>query len=290
MDVDTQHLKAFVAIAQCGSFSSAAARLHLTQPAISKRMALLEQQVEARLFDRIGRHVHLSEAGQALLPRALTVLQEVEASYQDIAALQGRTAGRLSVAASHHIGLHYLPAHLREFTRSFPDVRLDLSFLDSEHAYEDIAQGRFDVALVTLAPEPDARFVQRQLWQDELRFVCGQRHPLAQRKSLTLRELCKHAAILPDAATYTTTLIKRLFDKQDLPLIAGMVANHLDTVKMLVSVGLGWGVLPGRLLDKQVKVLPLKHAPLLRPLGVIHHRQRNLSAAAQRFLAQLQRS
>jgi DNA-binding transcriptional LysR family regulator len=216
-------------------------------------------------------------------------LQEVEASYQDIAALQGRTVGSLSIAASHHIGLHYLPGHLREFTRSFPEIKLDLSFLDSEHAYEDVAQGRFDLALVTLAPEPDTRLAQRQLWQDELRFVCGAKHVLAQRKSLTLRELSKHPAILPDAATYTTTLIRRLFDKQDLPLNAGMVANHLDTVKMLVSVGMGWGVLPERLLDKQVKVLPLKHAPLLRPLGVIYHRQRNLSAAAQRFLAQLQK-
>jgi DNA-binding transcriptional LysR family regulator len=288
MSMDTQHLKAFVAIAQSGSFSAAAARLHLTQPAISKRMALLEQQVGARLFDRIGRQVHLSEAGQALLPRALTVLQEVEASYQDIAALKGSTVGTLSIAASHHIGLHYLPAHLRAFTRSFPDVRLDLSFLDSEHAYEDVAQGRFDLALVTLAPEPDARIAQRQLWQDELRFVCGTKHMLAQRRTLTLRELCKHPAILPDATTYTTTLIRRLFDKQDLPLTAGIVANHLDTVKMLVGVGLGWGVLPGSLLDRQVKVLPLKHAPLVRPLGVIYHRQRNLSGSAQRFLAQLQ--
>lgn len=287
--MDTQQLKAFVAIAQCGSFSAAAARLHLTQPAISKRMALLEQQVEARLFDRIGRQVRLSEAGHALLPRALTVLQEVEASYQDIAALQGRTVGTLSIAASHHIGLHYLPAHLREFTRTFPEIRLDLSFLDSEHACEDVAQGRFDLALVTLAPEPDARLTQLQLWQDELRFVCGAKHALAQRRSLTLRELSKHPAILPDATTYTTTLIRRLFDKQDLPLVSGMVANHLDTVKMLVSVGMGWGVLPGRLLDRQVKVLPLKHPPLLRPLGVIYHRQRSLSAAAQRFLAQLQK-
>jgi DNA-binding transcriptional LysR family regulator len=287
--MDTQQLRTFVAIAHSGSFSATALQLHLTQPAISKRVALLEQQMGAPLFDRIGRHVQLTAAGQALLPHALAVLHEVEISHQAIAALQGQTSGTLSLAVSHHIGLHYLPAKLRDFMRAFPAIKLDLHFLDSEHAYADIAQGRFDLALVTLAPELQTNVDQRQLWQDELRFVCGVKHPLARSRKQTLAELSRHPAILPDAATHTTTLIRQLFDKQQLPLVIGTVANHLDTVKMLVSVGMGWGVLPARLVDRQVKELPLKHAPLQRPLGVIFHRQRNRSAAAQRFLAQLEK-
>ena len=86
--MDTQHLQAFVAIAETGSFSAAAERLHLTQPAISKRIALLEEQLKASLFDRIGRQVALTQAGQVLLSKAKLILGEVAAAQRAIADLQ----------------------------------------------------------------------------------------------------------------------------------------------------------------------------------------------------------
>src|SRR5688572_7411353 len=176
--MDTQQLQAFVAIAECGSFSAAAERLHLTQPAISKRVALLEEQLDAQVFDRIGHRIRLTAAGQLLLPRAKTVLNEVEAGYQAIADLRGEVTGTLSVATSHHIGLHYLPPHLRGFMKAFPAVRMDLHFLDSEQAQAEILRGRFDLALVTLPSEQHRRITMVQLWQDELRLVVGPQHPL----------------------------------------------------------------------------------------------------------------
>lgn len=96
--MDTQHLQAFVAIAENGSFSAAAERLHLTQPAISKRIALLEDQLRAPLFDRIGRQVALTQAGQLLLSKAKLILNEVIAAQRAIADLQGDVQGKLSIA------------------------------------------------------------------------------------------------------------------------------------------------------------------------------------------------
>jgi DNA-binding transcriptional LysR family regulator len=287
--MDTQQLQAFVAIAECGSFSAAAERLHLTQPAVSKRLALLEEQLDAQVFDRIGRRIRLTAAGQLLLPRAKTVLNEVEAGYQAIAGLRGEVAGALSIATSHHIGLHYLPSHLRSFMKAFPAVRMDLHFLDSEQAQAEILRGRFDLALVTLPPEQQHRVTSIQLWQDELRLVVGPQHPLARRQKLGLRELSGYPAVLPESTTVTTRLIQTLFKRQQLPLTTAMEANHLDTVKMLVGIGMGWGVLPARLIDRSVKVLPIRHSPIRRPLGVIYHEQRTLSMAVLRFLAQLQK-
>ena len=139
--MDTQHLHAFVAIAEHGSFSAAAERLHLTQPAISKRIALLEDQLKASLFDRIGRQVALTQAGQLLLSKAKLILGEVAATQRAIADLQGDIQGKLSIATSHHVGLHYLPPYLRDFSTRYPQVKLDLHFLDSEQAYHEILQG-----------------------------------------------------------------------------------------------------------------------------------------------------
>lgn len=282
--MDTQHLQAFVAIAENGSFSAAAERLHLTQPAISKRIALLEDQLRAPLFDRIGRQVALTQAGQLLLSKAKLILNEVIAAQRAIADLQGDVQGKLSIATSHHVGLHYLPPYLREFSTQYPQVKLDLHFLDSEQAYHEILQGRFDLAIVTLALQQDARINSHTLWLDQLQFVAAPTHPLATQSHLRLADLSPHQAIMPDINTYTTQLIKGLFDRQGQTLDITMVTNHLDTIKMMLSIGLGWGVLPRKLIDEQLQILDVDHPPIERPLGYIHHEQRSLNNAASLFL------
>lgn len=288
--MDTQHLQAFVAIAESGSFSGAGERLHLTQPAISKRIALLEEQVKAKLFDRVGRQVVLTQAGNLLLNKATNILNEVTAAQRAIADLKGDVTGKLSIATSHHLGLHYLPPYLREFSTSYPQVKLDLHFLDSEHAYHEILLGRFDIAIITLALEQDTRINTNEIWQDQLKFVAAPTHALATLENLRLADLSPHQAIMPDINTYTTRVIKELFDREGQSLDITMVTNHLDTIKMMLSIGLGWGVLPSSLIDNQLKVLDVSHPPLTRSLGCIHHNQRSLNNAARLFLEQLKAS
>ena len=130
--MDISALQAFLAVAESGSFSRAAEKIYLTQPAISKRIAALERQVGARLFDRIGRGIRLTEAGEVLLIRARAVLKELEDVKLSIANLSGTIAGELSLATSHHIGLHRLPPALKRFHETYTKVRLNLHFMDSE--------------------------------------------------------------------------------------------------------------------------------------------------------------
>jgi len=288
--MDTQHLAAFVAIADTGSFSAAATQLNLTQPAVSKRIAVLEEQVGSPLFDRIGRHISLTQAGLLLLPGARNILQEVTATRRALADLNGEVRGKLSIATSHHIGLHRLPPYLRQFSRQYPEVILDLHFLDSEQAYQEILQGRYDLAIVTLSQDEDARITAEPIWQDELCFVAAKNHTLAGAKSLKLAELSPYQAIMPDTSTYTTRLIKTLFDQQQQPLDITMVTNHLDTIKMMVSIGLGWGVLPATMVNGEISTLAVKHPPLTRMLGCIYHRQRTLNNAAHKFLVLLKQA
>ncbi|MDH5778224.1 MAG: LysR family transcriptional regulator, partial [Gammaproteobacteria bacterium] len=132
--MDLNNLTTFVAVAETGSFSQTSEQLFLTQPAISKRIAALEDELGTSLFDRIGRSVSLTEAGQALLPRAHKILLEVEDSRRAISNLSGNISGKLSIGTSHHIGLHRLPPVLRQFNIAYPDVELDIHFMDSEEA------------------------------------------------------------------------------------------------------------------------------------------------------------
>lgn len=282
--MDLASLDTFIAIAETGSFSAAAARLHLSQPAISKRIAALEMQLNTRLFDRIGREISLTEAGRALLPRARQVLSVLDDTRRALSNLQGDISGRLTLATSHHIGLHRLPPLLRAFTKAHPKVALDIRFLDSEVAYDAVLQGRIELAVITLAPQTNAPLLAQPVWQDALDFVAAPEHPLAHGRAVTLAEVAQHPAVFPGESTFTHQVVHALFEREHLTPQVAMSTNYLETIKMLVSIGIAWSVLPRTLLDNQIVRLPLQEIQLSRQLGYICHTERTLSNAAKAFM------
>jgi DNA-binding transcriptional LysR family regulator len=286
--MDTQNLKAFLLVAETGSFSLAAEKLHLTQPAVSKRVALLEEQLGAGLFDRIGRNISLTEAGHALLPHARTIQQDLAAAEQSVRDLSGAVAGRLRLATSHHIGLHRLPPVLSAFSKAYTAVQIDIDFMDSEQAYELIMQGKAELAVVTLAPVREPSVVTLPVWRDPLDFMVGRNHSLADHPGLDLRALAEHPAILPGLNTYTGQIVARLFESHNLSLQVSMSTNYLETIRMMASVGLGWTVLPHSMLDDTLAIIRLSDTRIERTLGIVYHRGRSLSRAAQAFIEVVQ--
>ena len=282
--MDTQALTAFLAVAESGSFSTAAERLFLTQPAVSKRIAQLEQQLGTRLFDRVGRRIRLTEAGEALLPRARQVLLDLEDMSRAISNLTGTVSGTLRIGTSHHIGLHRLPPVLRRFSREYPDVKLDIHFIDSEEAWEAVLHGDLEMGVVTLPPQPDPRLHSQAVWQDPLVFMAAPEHPLARVDRVTLETLTGYSAILPSPVTFTRRIVESLFEEQALTLNISMSTNYLETIHMMVSIGLGWSVLPETMLDDSVVRLNVDTALPVRRLGVVTHPGRSRSNAAGAFL------
>lgn len=283
--MDTDALKAFITVAKCGSFSIGAQQLFLTQPAISKRIFKLEEQLNHRLFDRLGRNLRLTEAGAKLLPRAEAILQDLSRLERSIQELSGEIVGSLRVATSHHIGLHHLPPILREFAVQHPNVNLQFEFLDSELAQERVINGQCELAIQTLSPNHEKNLIRRELWHDQLHVVAAKDHPLANQKSVELKELSVQAAILPDLQTYTGRIIKQSFEGAGLNIRMNMTTNYLETIKMMVSVGLGWSVLPSSLIDEDMHILSVPELPAIsRDLGLIYDQRRSLSNAAQAFL------
>jgi DNA-binding transcriptional LysR family regulator len=282
--MDTQNLLAFELVAESGSFSLAAERLHLTQPAVSKRIALLEEQLGSSLFDRIGRNISLTEAGLALLPHARAVQRELAAARQSVRDLSGAVAGQLRLATSHHIGLHRRPPVLSEFSRKHGAVQIDQDFMDSVQAYEVIMQGKAELAIVTLAPVREASVVTMPIWPDPLDFMVGKQHILARAPGLGLQALSEHPAILPGLNTYTGQIVARLFSQHHLTLQVSMATNYLETIRMMASVGLGWTVLPRSMCDDTLVRLRVGDTHIERTLGMVYHRGRSLSRAARAFI------
>lgn len=291
--MDIQALTAFIAVAEHQSFSLAAEQLHLTQPAVSKRIKSLEEQLNNPLFDRHNRSLSLTDTGHSLLPKAKEIVQLVSDTQLSMRNMNLQVEGSLKLGTSHHIGLHRLPPFLKSFTSQFPQAELNLSFMGSESAYQAVAQRKVELALTTLETSntnnsPEG-MMSEVLWHDKMVFVCAKEHPLNQISHVQLKDLSDYPAILPEANTFTFKLLLEKFNQQNLTLRSPMPTNYLETIKMLVSVGLGWSLLPESMLDNAEEIglieLKIEQITLTRPLGFLYLQDRTLSNAAKAFIS-----
>lgn len=285
MDIDA--LSAFLTVADTGSFTRAGQQLHLSQPAISKRLKTLEDQIGRRLFDRIGRNVLLTDAGHALLPYARRALQTLEDGRRALSALSGQVSGRLSIGTSHHIGLHRLPPVLRRYVADYPEVDLDLHFMDSEDACEAVLAGKLELGVVTLPLQALPQLDSQVVWTDPLAVVVAPTHPLAARRRLRLPDLAAHPAVLPDEDTYTHRIIRAELEARGVAPRIRLATNYLETLKMLAGIGLGWSVLPESMIDDSLCRLDVAGFHPQRELGWVRHTGRAVSGPARALLGLL---
>ncbi len=279
-------LESFTHVVRLESFSAAAEQLHISQPAMSKRIQSLETRLGVALFDRLGKRVCLTPAGELLLGKATAMLDLYEDMQRDVANLAHVVSGRLSLATSHHIGLHRLAPVLQAFTKDYPGVELDIQFEDSEVAHQMVHAGDIELAVVTLNPagereQPDLR--TRPIWHDPLCFVHA--HPLPDVRSLS--EMATLPCILPGPNTFTGRIVTERFASEGLALKPALSTNYLETISMLVSVGVGWSVLPQTMTEGLHQLSP-DCAPITRTLGCVTHTKRTLSNSASAFLKVLQ--
>lgn len=282
--MDAIELETFLAVAQSRSFSRAAERLHLTQPAVSKRIQALEADLGARLFDRVGKRVDLTQSGRLLLPRAQSLLAEIADTRRLLKNLNEQVAGSLHLATSHHVGLHRLAPVLKAFSDRFEDVQLDIRFEDSEAAHELVRRGDSELAVVTLDPDGSTELHYQPLWDDPLCFIVARDHPLAGKSRQTLKELARYPAILPGLATYTGRIVAELFDKRQIQISSPLSTNYLETISMLTSTGLGWSLLPRSMVTDAFRVVETDAPPQHRTLGCVTNPARTRSNAADAFI------
>lgn len=280
------NLQTFISVSDARSFSRASEQLFITQPAVSKRISALEQELGVLLFDRIGKKVQLTEAGKALLPSAKKILAELEESRRAISNLSGKVSGNLKLGTSHHIGLHRLPPVLRAYTAKYPEVDLDIQFMDSEEACEGVIKGELELAIATLPEQAQKNLATEIIWHDPLGIVVSREHTLSQAQNTALNDVIQHPAILPSAGTFTRALLEQTPGLETSKLNIAMETNYLETIKMMVSIGLGWSVLPVSMMSDELKVLDVKNFTMERQLGIAYHAERTLSNAARMLLEQ----
>ena len=286
--IDSRQLRAFAALARTGSFTLAAKELFLSQSAVSHSMKALETDVGCRLFDRVGKKVLLTQAGEALLHHTEKILQEMAAARVGLEQLGKWGVGRLRIGASPTACQYILPAVLREFKESFPKCRIAIEPGDTLEAIESVRNNRIDLA-VTLEPRNEDQFEFHPLFTDELTFLVGAMHPWAREGHVVRGEIPKQSYVLYNKNSYTFRMVRDYFNQEDMVLNTVIELGSMEAIKELVKLGLGVGILAPwiaqkELQEKSLVALPLGRRKMKRNWGVIHWRGRRLSLAEETFL------
>jgi DNA-binding transcriptional LysR family regulator len=242
-------LRSFKAVAEAGSFTRAAARVHLTQAAVSVHIRQLEEEIGVPVFLRVNKKLFLTEAGRALLSRAEAILRTHDEALAEMAAIGGAAHGRLYIGvASTAITVDPLPEILSELKRQYALLDLSVRGATSEWIIEQILAGGLDVGLVSL-PVEASDVVTETLRRDKLVAVMNQQHRLARARAIAAEELAEEPLILGEKGGNTRRLIDLFLEKSGLSPKVAMELQRTEAILKMVELGFGVTILPAGSVD-----------------------------------------
>jgi DNA-binding transcriptional LysR family regulator len=251
--VEIRQLRAFVAIAESGTFTAGALRVHVTQAAISMQIRQLENEIGAKVFVRAPRHVILTEAGEQLLRRARHILREHDAALDEIAELAGAERGRLRIgSASAMVLTDQLPGILKDLRKQHPAADIAVTSGTSEVLVDQILAGEVDVAFVSLPV--DVRGIKTErLSEDQLVAIASPRHKLAKQRTISAYTLAGERLILGERGGNTRRLIDQFFAQAGVTLRVAMELSRQQAIKRMVEEDMGVGIVPLQSVKEEVE-------------------------------------
>jgi DNA-binding transcriptional LysR family regulator len=242
--MEIRQLRAFLAIAELGTFTAAAQRVHVTQAAISMQIRQLENELGSKLFVRAPRRVMLTEAGEHLLQRARQILRDHDAALDEIAELAGAERGRLRVgSASAMVTTDVLPELLKELRKQHAHAEVTVASGTSEALVQQILSGELDLAFVSLPVEARGINTER-LSQDQLVAIASPLHRLAKQRTVSAYTLAGEKLILGERGGNTRRLIDQFFAQAGVTLHVAMELSRQAAIRRMVEEDMGVGIVP----------------------------------------------
>ncbi|MFM7553726.1 MAG: LysR family transcriptional regulator, partial [Verrucomicrobiota bacterium] len=286
--IDSRQLHAFFTLARTGSFTQSARELFLTQSAVSHSIKALETDMGCRLFDRVGKTVMLTQAGEQLLPHAERVLREMENARSGIQGLRQWGFGRLRVASPSPLGDALLPGVMAEVRRREPKTLIRIEAVDDLHTTELLERRSVDLVMGP-AGKPDERFAVEPFFQEDYVFVVPSSHPWARLAAAPLDGIGPQAVVAPGLGTAAWRYIDEFFRADLISLNVQCEAATPVQALALVRSGLGVALVPSWAAPKPSPEVGLTAVPLGRrrlrvPWVITHWRGRRLSLPEALFI------
>jgi DNA-binding transcriptional LysR family regulator len=236
------HLQTFAHVIDLGSFSAAAQRLEISQPAVSLQIRQLERRLGIRLIDRVGRRVTATAAGEELLDHARRIDGAVMAALDAMTRHSEGTVGRVRLGTGATACIYFLPPILRSLRSKFPGLDIVVSTGNTSAILKSIEENKIDIGLVTL-PAPGRVFEVSPVLDDE--FVLLAHGAVAEHAGkITPSALAKLPLILYESGAHTRVLIDQWAMRTGIPLKPVMELGSVEAIKEVVGAGLGCGVIP----------------------------------------------
>lgn len=284
--VTLRQLHAFEAVARLRSFSRAAEELHITQPAVSKQIRLLIEEIGLPLFEQIGKKVFLTQAGEELFSTCADWLETWGRFEQSIANLKGLKQGRLRIATV-TTAKYFLPRVLGPFCAEYPGVDIAMEVVNRDRLLERLFSNLDD--LYVMGVPPDDKVVESEpLIANELVVVATPSHPLAGRARIPIRELSAHRFLVREQGSGTRMTVERIFKESNVSFDVRMELGSNEAIKQAVAGGLGLAVLSRSTLQPdgrgELIVLDVEGFPIRRAWYVVRPKGKQLSVVADTFL------
>ena len=285
--IELRHLRYFLAVAEANHFTRAATKLHVTQPTLSHQIRQLEGQLGLQLFDRVGRRVKMTAAGELLLPHARRVVRELEAAQTALTELHGLKRGELKVGIVQTVNACVIPEIVAGFSAAHPGIRVTCSEMAVDEIESGLEMGRLDLG-ITFLPAARKRLDGEKLFSEELVAVVSTEHPLAAKRRLRVRDLGGHPMALLAPKFCTRQLIDQAFAEAgvqpEVRVEMNSVASILATVRRTRMATL----LPSLALcqrEEGLRAIPLVSPTPKRSVGLLWLENAQRRVAAQAFAA-----
>jgi DNA-binding transcriptional LysR family regulator len=280
-------LRVFLTVATEKSFSRAAEKLHRTQPAISLALQRLETDLGERLIDRSAKDLVLTDAGRTVIEYARRFDNLSGELQLALAELRDNSAGRLSIGANESTTL-YLLRYIERYRKLYPKVKVEVRRSLSSRIPSEIVDGNLELGVISYDPHDD-RLVSSVIFTDALAFVVSPRHPLAQKKHVSLRELGGETFIAHNVISPYREAVVREFQRQGVPLNMPVEMPTVETIRRLVQAEIGVAFLPMMCVQQDLESgtlvsVKVTEMQIERKIYLLRPSRRGLSYAAGAFL------
>lgn len=286
--MELHQLRYFCAIVDTGSFSRAARQSHVSQPSLSQQIRKLEDELGARLFDRLGRSVRLTDIGQTFLPRARAVLRELEAARSDLADQKNSLGGAIVIGVIPTVAPYLLPPHLTAFSRKFPQARISVVEEITPVLLDRLRAASIDLAILAL-PVRGHEFESFPILTEPFFAALPKRHRLARLRSISLKDLASESfLLLRDGHCFRENALAACDRARLHPQIV-FESGQFSSLLSMVAAGMGVSIVPEMALDEKSHCTYVRLADdhAVRTIGAVRLRGRSFSRVHNSFLGQL---
>jgi len=286
--MNLNQLKLFYMAAKHGSLSAAAEAMCITQPAVTKGIQRLQEYYEIKLFNRFGKKMALTDAGEVLYGIAESIFEMENQAEESLRDFQQRKRGFIRILSSESFGSYYLPFIINRFSKANPRIRISVDLLPTEQIVEKTAALSNDLGFISY-PVPHKKLFMREILEDSYQIIVPPGHPFALKAVIEPEDLAGQPVIVHEKGSAPRKSTEEFAGKHNINLTIPLELSNNEAIKTAVEEGVGIAIITRRVVSKEIEMgklraIPLSDPSMTRKFYLIHHKDKYLSRPLQSLI------